>query len=118
MKRKSKISLLFLPIIGLLICASTSRAQVTATARVTLTVVPAPGLNFTPANPAKNSAAMSQADNGGITLHTSSNVAVMLKTSGEKNALENNNPGQGVTKTLTPKELSGVSKVEVVYLGS
>jgi hypothetical protein len=118
MKRRSNISLL-LPILGLLICASASQAQVvTATAKVTLTVIPGPGVSFTPASQAKNPSSINQGNDGGITIHTSSNVAVTLNTSAHRKMLNDNNLSEGGTRTLTSKDLTGVSKVEVVYLGS
>jgi len=117
MKRKTNISLL-LPAIALLFFASNSQAQVSATARVTLTVIPAPGINFSPANPAKPSTIVNRSNDGGLTLRTSSNVAVVLKSSTSRTTLNTENVGQGTTKTLTTKDLNGVSSVEVLYLGS
>jgi len=118
MKRRSNISLL-LSILGLLICASVSEAQVaTATARVTLTVIPGPGISFTPASQIKNPSSINQGVDGGMTIHASSNVAVMLNSSADQKLLNDNKLSEGVTKTLTSKDLTGVSKVEVVYLGS
>ncbi len=117
MKKKLNISLL-LSVLGFLICASTSQAQVTATARVTLTVIPAPGINFSPTSSTKNLSSVNQTNNGGITLRTSSNVAIVLHSSDNDKVPNTNNFSQGQTKTFTSKELSGVSSVEVVYLGS
>ncbi|HUI29953.1 MAG TPA: hypothetical protein VLX91_07030 [Candidatus Acidoferrales bacterium] len=119
MKRKLNISLL-LPVIGLLVWTSNSQAQqvATATARVTLTVIPAAGINFTQTNSTKTSSSVNQSNGSGITLHTTSNVAVMMNSSSGKKMLNDNHVGQGVTKTITSKELNDVSKVEIIYLGS
>lgn len=117
MKRKLNISLPLL-ILGLLISTSASWAQVTATARVTLTVIPGPGISFTPTDASKNTSSINQGSNGGITIHASSNVAVLLTSSDHDMSLNTNHLGQGVTKTITSKDLHDVSKVEVIYLGS
>ncbi|HUI30517.1 MAG TPA: hypothetical protein VLX91_09895 [Candidatus Acidoferrales bacterium] len=107
-----------LTVIVLLLCASTSQAQITATARVTLTVIPAPGISFASANPVGNTSRLNQANDGGITFCTSSNVAVILNSFGEKKMLDSDHLGHGATKTLTTKELNGLSKVEVIYIGN
>jgi hypothetical protein len=107
-----------LTIIGLLICASASHAQVTAVARITLTVIPGSGIDFSPASSARNSLAVNRPSKGGFTSHVSSNVRVMLDISGLKRMLDNENLSQGMTEILTSEKLIGVSKVEVVYLGS
>jgi len=122
MKKKLNISLPLL-ILGLLINVSSSWAQVTATARVTLTVIPAPGISFTSAaatSPAttKNPTAINQANDGGLTIHASSNVAVVLTSPDNNKPTSSNQFSQGTTKTITSKDLRDVSKVEVVYLGS
>ena len=117
MKRKLNISLPLL-ILGLLISISTSRAQVTATARVTLTVVPAPGISFTPTSAPKNTSTINQGNDGGMTIHTASNVAIMMTSSDNHKPTETNQISQGTTRTITSKDLHDVSKVEVVYLGS
>lgn len=105
-------------IIGLPVHALISQAQVTAIARITLTVIPAPGVNFAPTNLAKSSSSVNQTTDGGITLHTSGNVAILLNSCHHKIVLEANYFGQGQTETLTSKEFIDVSKVEVLYLGN
>ncbi len=117
MKRKLNISLPLL-LLGLLVSFSTSQAQVSATARVTLTVVPGPGINFTPASASKNISTINQANDGGLTIHASSNVAIMFTSPKHDKPTNANQFSQGTTKTITSKDLHDISKVEVVYLGS
>ncbi len=116
MKRLKNISLPLL-VLGILFSVSISRAQVTATARVTLTVIPGPGITFTPVK-SQPASAVNQGQDGGITIHTSSNVAVMLTSPNQNHQIDPDHSAQGVTKTITSKDLHDVSKVEVVYLGS
>jgi len=110
--------LLALTTAGLLICASSLQAQVSAVAQVTLTVVPGPGIDFISENPAGKTFAVNHVGRRGFTLHASGNVLVMLYTSGRKRMLDDESFGEGVTETLTSEKLIGVSKVEVIYLGS
>ena len=118
MKRKLEITLL-LTVIGLSPRASTSQGRVvTATARVTLAVIPPPGVSFASTSRIRNASLLNQANDGGLTIRTSSNVAVFLDSSVNRKMLGIKYLASGVTKTLTSKEFNGVSKVEVVYLGS
>ncbi len=86
--------------------------------RVTLIVIPAPGISFTPTNPKQISSSSNRGDDGGMTLHTASNVAVVLISSDREKLLESNHSGQGENRILTSKDLHGVSRVEITYLGS
>jgi hypothetical protein len=119
MKTTKNISLL-LALVSILFFASESRAQVSATARVTLTVVPAPGMNFKPATkPAVTSPVVvsnRSADNSGMTFMSSGNVMVQLNSKGA--AKSRFSFGEGQTRTFTARELHNVSSVEIVYLGS
>lgn len=118
--RNSKYISLLIAAIGIVFSASVSRAQVTATATVTLTVVSAPGVNFAPS--AKwNTLSSPVADNGShampeMTFRSPGNVLVRLNSVGT--APEKFNLEQGQVKTFTANELKGVSSVEIDYLGS
>ena len=106
-------------VLGFLVCSSTSRAQVTATARVTLTVKAAPGIILIPIVTIKNSLLTNQSNGVGMIMTSAtSNVAVILYASEDKRFLDIDPVGQGVTKTMTSKELKDISKVEVIYLGN
>jgi hypothetical protein len=118
--KKSKYISLLLALIGVTLMVSASQAQVTATATVTLTVVAAPGMNFTPARRSgTGSAALAHpgiSGSAGMTFQSSSNVMVKLKS--KKLPGSSFNFEQGQVRTFTAKELSGVSSVEIDYLGS
>lgn len=118
--KKSKPILLLLALVGVMLMASASQAQVTATATVTLTVVAAPGMNFTPAPKlSTGSAALAHpgvSGNAGMTFQSSSNVMVKLNSKNLPGSSFNFEQGQ--VRTFTAKELSGVSSVEIDYLGS
>ncbi len=109
--------LLWSVIIGLSVHPLITQAQVTAIARITLTVIPAPGINFASTNPIKSLFSINQATDGAIALRASGNVSVVLNFHNHKRILDMNCFRQGETKTLTSKEFIGVSKVEVLYLG-
>lgn len=110
--------LLWSVFIGLSVHALTSQAQVTAIARITLTVIPAPGVDFASTIPARSCWSVNQTTDGGITLHASGNVAIVLNFCNRKRILDANYFRQGETKILTSKELKGASNVEVLYLGN
>lgn len=92
--------------------------MVTATAKMTLTVIPPPGIVFTSTDYEAGVSLRSQADGGAMILHASSNVAVILNFFDRKRMLDPTHLSQELTKTLSFKELAGVSKVDVVYLGN
>ncbi len=107
-------------LIGLVFCATEAKAQVTATARVTLTVLPAPGMNFTTgAVKSRTSTVAVQKPapvNPSVTFQSPGNVMVQLKSSNLRSS--EYNLSQGEMKTFSAKELQGVSSVEIDYLGS
>lgn len=108
-----------LPVSGLLICVSTSEEQVaTATARITLTVIPPPGIVFISTDYNAGISLKSQAEGGAMTLRTSTNVTVILNFFDRRRMLDSIYLSQELTKTLNFKELAGISKVDVVYLGN
>ena len=76
------------------------------------------GINFTPASASKNISTINQANDGGLTIHASSNVAIMFTSPKHDKPTNANQFSQGTTKTITSKDLHDISKVEVVYLGS
>lgn len=118
--KKTKYISLFLTFIGLMLLASISNAQVTATATVTLTVIPAPGVNFSPAKSNASSAVVASnlsSAEPAITLRGSSNMLLQLNSSNSNGNTQINFQRDQV-KTLTAKDLRGVSSVEIVYLGS
>lgn len=117
--RKLCILLVLLPVFGLLICVSTSEEQVvTATARITLSVIPPPGIVFTSTDYNAGMSLRSQAGGGAMILHASSNVAVILNFFDRKRMSDPIHSSQELTKTLSFKELPRVSKVDVIYLGN
>jgi hypothetical protein len=118
-KGKLYISLVPLVILLFLINPSTSYEQVaTATVRVTLTVIPGPGIGFSPQHSPTTSSPVNRRDDGGITLHASTPVDVSLMSTDRGKTVVTNHLDKGETRTLTSRDLVGVSKVEVVYLGS
>jgi len=115
MKKIINISLI-LSIVGFLGFASVSSAQgrVTATATITLTVLPAPGVSFVPS---QQTQAGVKTDVG-MTFDKTSNVMVQLSpsTSSGNSAIEFSR--QSDTNTITAKQLSNSSSVRIEYLGS
>lgn len=106
-------------VLSFVVCPSASQEQVvTATARVTLTIIPRPGIGFTLPDLVGTSPSANQIIEGGITLKVSNGVPVILKFLDHGKTLETYHFGLGETKTFTSKELGGVSKVEITYLGS
>lgn len=105
---------------AIMFSASISQAQVTSTAMVTLTVVPAPGMSMTTVqmqsrNPgllASGESSKSQA----MVFRSSQNVMVRLNSADRVTSKFDLQLGQ--VKTITAKQLKGISKVEIVYLGS
>lgn len=109
---------LLLLLFGVVLCGQSARAQVTATATITLTVVSAPGFSFEQTAQHQNKSALTgivSKPDAGITFRSSSNIAVQLESlnHGDEISLR-----QGETKTLTRDELRGVTRVRVLYLGS
>ena len=118
--RKSKSGSLPLAIIAVILCVSEPKAQVTATASVTVNVVAAPVMDF---NSASKQGSLSSimtlgavSENQYITFQSSSNVMVRLNStnSGPRRL----NFKQDHSRTFTARELKNVSRVEIVYLGS
>ncbi len=119
MKTRWNVLLCALLVLSFVVCPSTSQEQVvTATARVTLTILPRPGIGFTLPDRARTSPSANQINEGGITLNVSNGVPVILKFLNHGKTLDTYHFGLGETKTFTSKELNGVSKVEITYLGS
>lgn len=113
------MSLVLLPVFGSLICVSTSEEQVvTATAKITLTVIAPPAIVVTSTDHDSGIFLTSQAGGGAIALHTSGNVAVILDFFGQPKTSAPNHSSQESGKVLTLKDLAGVSKVSIVYLGN
>lgn len=115
-------TLLVLAFICVMLVATPSYAQqrsVTATATITLTVLPRPGIDFTSSNRANNTSigTINRSSITGIVLNSASNVLVKLNysngTLSPKIYLTGNNE-----KTLTQKQLTGCSNVEIEYIGS
>ncbi len=119
MKRTKNILLLF-PFIGIMSLAPTTQAQVTATARVVLTVVPAPGMNFapTPKQASQPFAAgqMKATERNGVVFQSTGNVMVQLNSTDARSSRFNFQ--QGESRTFTSNDLKNVTSVEIVYLGS
>lgn len=118
--RKRKLTSLPLAIIAVMLCVSEPKAQVTATARVTLNVVAVPGMDF---NPALKRGSLSSimtlgavSENQYITFQSSSNVMVRLNSTNSGSRKLNFKQGQA--RTFTAREMKDVSRVEIVYLGS
>ncbi len=118
-----KNALKILPLLtfaGLVLFASTSSAQVAAAITVSVTVIPAPEVDFSPVS-LKDASVIATGNvlsaEPGITLRGSSNVLVRLdRTKGDEHA-EINFQQPGV-RTITAKELRDVKRVEIIYLGS
>ncbi len=105
---------------SVLLLTASSRAQVTASARITLNVVSSPGVNFTPAT--QKGAAVIIGDTTSpseksIALCSSSNVLIQLDGTGN-NQHTDIDFRQGGVKTITEKDLRNVKCVEIIYLGS
>ena len=100
--------------------ASASSAQVTATATVKLTIVPAPGMNFIPS---VAPTVLSRATIGsegvpeqGMTFRSPGNVLVQLNS---VNAVTSRfNMREGQVKTFTARQLHNAARIEIEYLGS
>ncbi|HUI29068.1 MAG TPA: hypothetical protein VLX91_02535 [Candidatus Acidoferrales bacterium] len=106
-------------ILGMMTCTSSTRAQLLrVTAKVTVTVISGPGINFTPANQTKSPSSLNQTDGGGMTFHAATTAAVTLNFDTGGRILHQDNLRRGVTRILTAEELEGVSKVQVTYIGS
>lgn len=117
---KPKFILLAPALFFLMLCASKTEAQVTATANVLLTVVPAPGIEFE-TDRQKNASLpivnnLSGSGQGSITFQSSSNVTVKLKSRGAPAKMLTIKKGE--VHTFTIKELKNISKIEVLYTGS
>jgi len=115
---KQRSSMLILPaIVGILFCASPSLAQVvTASARITIIVIPPSGIDFASPISLGNIFRLDRYNDHGLTFRTSSNVDVVLDSLGGRITLNIKNVGKGTTKTFTSRNLSGVSKVEAIFL--
>ncbi len=118
--RKDRYITLLLALVAVLLSVSTSRAQGTATVTVTLIVLPPPQMSFT-TNTTRSSGVSAVKDgrtsfNQGMTLESHGNVMVQLSSAKSRNTRFNFS--QGEIKTFTPRELKGVSKIEVEYLDS
>lgn len=118
----TKIAMTILLILtGLMLPSTTLQAQGrrTATATVTLTVIAAPGVTFSPtkANASSSVAGVSNTSEGGMTLYGSNNVLIQLNSSKATVNSQINLKANQVT-TLTAKQLNGSSSVEMIYIGS
>ncbi len=98
---------------------STSIAQVTGVVSVTVTVIPRPAVDFSPAPniPGLSIVGGSFFSERGITLHGSSNVLVKLNFNKRDEDRELSFQ-QSRVKTISARELRDVKTVEIDYLGS
>lgn len=100
--------------------APASRAQVTATATVKLTVVPAPGMSFTPSRIPTVLAHTTNGNEGvparGMTFESPGNVMVQLNSVNTVTSRIKMREGQ--VKTFTARQLHDVVSIEIDYLGS
>lgn len=118
--RCPKYILFLLATIGTLFAASACEAQVTATATVRLTVVPAPGMNFIPStSPAflsdsKNVAP--DAPTGAMAFKSPGNVLVQLNSA--NSVTSKFDLREGEVKTFTERQLHDATSIEIDYLGS
>ena len=118
---KTKIDARLLPFlfVGLLVCPSASQEQlVTATARVTLVVVACPCTSSPQPSHAWALPPTNRANEEGLTLRTSSNVALILRFSDSMKMPKTDYCPQEKTVNFAVRDLKGVSKIEVIYLGS
>lgn len=119
MKKTRNISFL-LALAPLIFYATLTKAQVTATATVTLTVVSAAGMNFTPASKLKTTSSIircgAASENQGVTFCSSENAMVQLNSSSSNPIKLDLQEGQ--VRTFSAGELKKVSSVEIIYLGS
>ncbi len=113
MKKIRNMSLL-LSIAGFLAFASGSDAQVRATATVTLTVLPAPGVNFISSKATQGGVKM----DAGMTFERSSNVMVQLNSAMHTGNSAANFSYDSNINIISAKELRSASSVEIEYLGS
>jgi hypothetical protein len=111
--------LVFLAVACVSFHTSPSNAQVIeTTARITVIVIPPAGIHFVSGNTDGNSLQLQPSTDHGMMFQTSSNVAVVLDSLGGRITLNDKNIGQGTTKIFTSRNLSGVSKVEAIFLGN
>lgn len=118
--RNIKFTSLPLALVAVMLCVSEPKAQVTATARVTLTVVTAPGMDLSSASKQGSQSSVMTfgevSENQRITFQSSSNVMVQLNS--KDSVPRRFNFKQGQLHTFTAGELKKVTTVEIVYLGS
>ncbi len=119
MKNTWYISLM-LAVAAVVLWAPTTQAQVTATATVTLTVVAAPGLKIAPVS--RQTQALSfvstraAQDQPILSFSCPQNVLIQMKKNNSTKMTISLRQGQ--VRDFSEKDFKGVSKVEVVYLGS
>ena len=92
--------------------------SVTATARITITVIPAAGMNFGSTNLSDSTLQIQEVNRYAMTVHASSNVAVVLDSIGGRILLNDANIGLVTIRTFNMSDLRGVSKIEAIFLGN
>ncbi len=117
-------NMLYIPLVlalGMIVLwASPTQAQVSASATVTLTVIAAPGLTIAPV--ARQSQSLPFVSNHGtqnapvLSFSCPQNILIRMKKGNSTKATIDLR--QGEVRDFSTNDFKGVSKVEVVYLGS